>query len=79
MGDKLLDGRDLRSLLEALGLLKPRPRRYRPGQARLPRIRYAEAAGAAYARARCRRTRRLFPVVVLLVALRSRRRRRGGA
>ena len=64
--------RDLRSLLVALGLLKPRPRRYRPGEARLPRIAYAEEAAAAYVRRGRRRTRRLFPVVVLLVVLRSR-------
>jgi hypothetical protein len=63
---------DLRSLLEALGLRKRRPRRYRPGEARLPRAAYAEEAVAAYAR----KARRLFPVVVLLAAARSRGRRR---
>ena len=74
MGDMLLNGRDLRSLR------KPRPRRYRPGEARLPRIAYAEEAVAAHVRRTRRRTRRLFPVVVLLVALRARSRRqhRGG-
>ena len=76
MADELLNGRDLRSLLEALGLRKRRPRRYRPGEARLPRIAYAEEAVAAYMRSVQRRTRRLFPVVVLLVALRARNRRR---
>ena len=64
--------RDLRSLLVALGLLKPRRRRYRPGEARLPRIAYAEEAVAAYVRRERRRARRLFPVVVALVVIRGR-------
>ena len=80
MADELLNGRDLRSLLEALGLRKRRPRRYQPGEARLPRIAYAEETVAAYARKVRRRTRRTLPVVALLVVARSRTRRqyRGG-
>jgi hypothetical protein len=63
--------RDLRSLLVALGFCKP-VRRLRPGAVVLPRIAYAEEAVAAYARGVRRRTRRLLPVVMLLVVLRAR-------
>jgi hypothetical protein len=52
-----------------------RRRRYRRGEARLPRIAYAEEAVAAYARRVRRRTRRWLPVVAVLVVLRARARR----
>ena len=47
----------------------------RPGPAPLPRPAHGEEAVAAYARMVQRRTRRLLPVIAVLVVLRSRNRK----